>query len=161
MADENTPKHRISHLLTPETIGLQLTGANRDEVLRELVHLIPALEKQPSERDRLLRALIQREIMHSTGIGDGLALPHTRNTLGGLVDHPLIAMGRHSSGIPFGAIDGKPVRLFFLLLSTSVPEHLHLLACTSRLLRNARLREGLLSASDAHTVLTLLRQAEP
>ena len=160
MADNTTLDLRISNLLTPVTIGLHLRGTGRDQVLRELVELIPALRARASERERLLRALIEREIMHSTGIGDGLALPHTRNTLGGLVDHPLIAMGRHPTGISFAAIDGKPVRLFFLLLSTSVPEHLYLLARISRLLRNPTLREGLLTAPRPETVMTLLQQAE-
>jgi mannitol/fructose-specific phosphotransferase system IIA component (Ntr-type) len=155
-----TPNFRISELLTPDTIGLHLQGTNRDQVLDELVNLIPALRPRSSERERLLRALIERETLHSTGIGDGLALPHTRNTLGGLVDRPLIALGRHPTGIPFAAIDGKPVQLFFLLLSTSVPEHLHLLARTSRLLRDPALHEGLLTASNPDSVMTLLRQAE-
>jgi mannitol/fructose-specific phosphotransferase system IIA component (Ntr-type) len=160
MADDSTPNLRISNLLAPVNIGLHLQGTGRDQVLRELVDLIPALRARASERERLVRALIEREIMHSTGIGDGLALPHTRNTLGGLVDHPLIAMGRHPTGIPFAAIDSKPVRLFFLLLSTSVPEHLQILARTSRLLRNPTLREGLLTASRPENVMMLLRQAE-
>lgn len=160
MANESTLNLRISDLLAPVNIGLHLQGTGRDQVLRELVDLIPALRARASERERLVRALIEREIMHSTGIGDGLALPHTRNTLGGLVDHPLIAIGRHPTGIPFAAIDGKPVRLFFLLLSTSVPEHLQMLARTSRLLRNPTLRDGLLTASRPEHVITLLQQAE-
>jgi mannitol/fructose-specific phosphotransferase system IIA component (Ntr-type) len=151
---------RISELLNPEAMHLAMTGSSRDEILRDLVGLVPPLKGRPVEQDRLLQALIEREGMHSTGIGEGLALPHTRNTLGGLVERPLIAVGRHPRGVAFGAIDGKPVHLFFLLLTTSVTEHLSLLARLSRLLRVARLRTQLLSARDPAEIIAAVQQAE-
>ena len=105
-------------------------------------------------------ALREREELHSTGIGDGVALPHARNALVGLVDHPIIVFGRHPQGIPYGAIDGMPARLFFLLVAPTVTQHLAVLARVSRLLRDPKIRQGLLAASSAENVLAIIRDAE-
>src|SRR5512139_3847519 len=135
----------LSELLSPETINLNLRSGDRDSVLEELTDQIPQLKDQPEARQTLLRALHERETLHSTGIGDGIALPHARNALVGLVDHSLIVFGRHPTGIPFGAIDNIPARLFFLLVAPTVTQHLAILARLSRLLRDPRLRQKLLT----------------
>jgi mannitol/fructose-specific phosphotransferase system IIA component (Ntr-type) len=150
----------LSELISPATINLNLQSADREAVLEELVHQIPALAKEPDARQKLVRALHEREQLHSTGIGDGVALPHARNALVGLVDRPLIVFGRHTQGIPFGAIDGAPARIFFLLVAPTVTEHLAVLARISRLLRDPVLRQNLLSADSAKKVLVLIREAE-
>jgi len=160
MATDPNQHLSIAALLHPEAIQLQLHGSDRDEVLQELVDLVPALQDRPDARQTLLQGLKEREEMHSTGIGDGLALPHTRNALGGLVGEPLIAFGRHARGVPYGAIDGQPVRFFFLLLTTSITEHLHVLARLSRLLRAPGLRETLLTAPTPEVLIAGMRQAE-
>ena len=136
----------LSELLSPAAINLKLASLDRDSVLGELVNQIPELAKQAAARQKLLRALQQREQLHSTGVGDGVALPHAREALVGVVDHALIVFGRHAQGIAFGAIDNVPARLFFLLVAPSVTEHLAILARLSRLLREARLRQALLTA---------------
>src|SRR5262249_44964442 len=102
----------LHELLSATTGNLNLKSADREYVLEELVDLIPELKNQPEERQTLLRALHEREQLHSTGIGDGIALPHARNALVGLVDHPIIVFGRHAQGIPYGAIDAAPAHLF-------------------------------------------------
>jgi mannitol/fructose-specific phosphotransferase system IIA component (Ntr-type) len=150
----------LSELISPATINLNLQSADREAVLDELVHQIPALAKDPDARQKLVRALHEREQLHSTGIGDGVALPHARNALVGLVDRPLIVFGRHTQGIAFGAIDGAPTRMFFLLVAPTVTEHLAVLARISRLLRDPVLRQNLLSADSAKKVLVLIRDAE-
>src|SRR5690349_20814364 len=103
----------LHELLSPATINLNLTSSDNEAVLAELVDQIPELRNEPQERQTLLHALHEREQLHSTGIGDGIALPHARNALVGLVDHPIIVFGRHSQGIAYNAIDGIPARLFF------------------------------------------------
>jgi mannitol/fructose-specific phosphotransferase system IIA component (Ntr-type) len=150
----------LSEFISPATINLNLQSADREAVLDELVHQIPALAKDPDARQKLVRALHEREQLHSTGIGDGVALPHARNALVGLVDRPLIVFGRHAQGIAFGAIDGAPTRMFFLLVAPTVTEHLAVLARISRLLRDPVLRQNLLSADSAKKVLVLIREAE-
>ena len=79
----------LNKLLSPAVINLNLTSADRDSVLGELVNQIPQLATQPKARQTLLRALHEREQLHSTGIGDGIAVPHSRNALVGLVDQPI------------------------------------------------------------------------
>jgi mannitol/fructose-specific phosphotransferase system IIA component (Ntr-type) len=150
----------LSELISPTTINLNLAGAGRDAVLEELVAQIPALADQPEARQTLLRALHEREQLHSTGIGDGVALPHARNALVGLVSEPAIVFGRHAKGVPYGAIDGVPARLFFLVIAPTVTQHLNALARISRLLRDPKLRKSLLLADNAKKVQSLFREAE-
>ena len=150
----------VSELLSPAAINLKLASLVRDSVLGELVNQIPELAKQAAARQKLLRALQQREQLHSTGVGDGVALPHAREALVGVVDHALIVFGRHAQGIAFGAIDNVPARLFFLLVAPSVTEHLAILARLSRLLREAKLRQALLTADRPDRVIELIQEAE-
>jgi nitrogen PTS system EIIA component len=150
----------LSGLLTPASINLDLKSVDRDSVLDELVNQIPQLAKLPEARQTLLRALREREQLHSTGIGDGIALPHSRNALVGLVDQPIMVFGRHHQGIPYDAIDGIPARLFFLLIAPTVTQHLAILARLGRLLRDPRLRQNLLSVDSAEKVIALIREGE-
>jgi nitrogen PTS system EIIA component len=150
----------LSELLSPATINLDLQSADRDSVLKELVQQIPQLAKEPAGRQTLLRALHEREQLHSTGIGDGVALPHARNALVGLVDDSLMVFGRHPRGIPYDAVDGVPARLFFLLLAPTVTQHLAILARLCRILRDPKLRHDLLAAETADAVIALIREAE-
>ena len=150
----------LSELLSVPTIKLDLAGRDRDGVLNELVGLIPHIEENFEMRNTLLRALHDREQLHSTGIGDGVALPHARNALVALVDKPVIVFGRHAKGIPYGAIDGKPAQLFFLLIAPTVTQHLAILARISRVLRDAKLRQALLTADKPEKALALIKDAE-
>jgi mannitol/fructose-specific phosphotransferase system IIA component (Ntr-type) len=150
----------VSELIGPATIELQLRGSQRDEVLNALVARIPEIANRPEAKETLLRALQEREQLHSTGIGDGVALPHARNALVGLVEKPVVVFGRHDQGIPYGAIDNQPARLFFLLVTTTVTQHLALLARISRLVRDPKLRRNLNSADTAQKVIALISEAE-
>jgi mannitol/fructose-specific phosphotransferase system IIA component (Ntr-type) len=150
----------LSALFSPAAINLDLKGDSRDAVLTELVNQIKEIADRPDARATLLRALQEREQLHSTGIGDGVALPHARNGLVGLVDHPVVVFGRHAEGVAYGAIDNAPARLFFLLIAPTVTEHLAILARLSRILRNPKLRAALLTAPTAEKVIGLIRDAE-
>jgi mannitol/fructose-specific phosphotransferase system IIA component (Ntr-type) len=150
----------LGDLIKPARIKLKLEGADRDAVLRELVDLIPETQESEQARDRLLKALRDREELHSTGIGDGVALPHARNALVGLVNDPVIVFGRHSSGIPYAAVDGKPAQLFFLIVAPSVTSHLAVLARLSRVLHDPKLRQQLLKAETVAGVIEMVLAAE-
>ena len=157
---QNSGKIVLSELISPATIELKLTGPDREAVFEQLVAKIPALASQPDARQTLLNALHEREQLHSTGIGDGVALPHARNALVGLVEEPVIVFGRHNVGIPYGALDGVPAKLFFLVIAPTVTQHLAALARISRLLREPKLRQNLLAADGADKVQSILREAE-
>ena len=150
----------LNDLLPTSAINLHLASTERREVLQELVNQIAEIAPDAAARKALLHALEEREKLHSTGIGDGIALPHARNALVGVVEHPILVFGRHSTGIPFGAIDGAPARLFFLIVAPTVKQHLAMLARISRLLRDPKLRQGLLGAETEVEVRELLRAAE-
>ena len=160
MATSESTRFCISNLMSAATIRLQLRGRDREEVLQELIGAIPELATRPDARAALFKALLEREQLHSTGVGDGVALPHARQALANVVEHPVIVLGRHPTGIAYGAIDGQPVKLFLLLVTTTVTEHLQVLARISRLIRNPDLRQNLLTATHPQVVLTLIRQAE-
>jgi mannitol/fructose-specific phosphotransferase system IIA component (Ntr-type) len=157
---ETTGAFVLSELIKPARVKLNLAGMDRDAVLGELVDLIPEAQEEAATREKLLKALHDREQLHSTGIGDGVALPHARNALVGLVDKPIIVFGRHPAGIPYGAIDGKPAQLFFLLVAPSVTQHLAVLARLSRVLHDPRLRQNLLGARTVNEVQKIIAEAE-
>ncbi len=150
----------ITDLICLATVELHLRGRERDEVLVELVARIPEIADRPDARATLLRALREREQLHSTGIGDGVAVPHARNTVVGLVEKPVIVFGRHDQGIDYGAIDSQPTKLFFLLVTITVAQHLAVLARISRLVRDPKLRQNLTAADRPEKVLALIREAE-
>ena len=150
----------ISDLISLATIELHLRGRQRDDVLTELVAKIPEIADRSEARQTLLRALQEREQLHSTGIGDGVALPHARNALVGLVEKPVVVFGRHEQGIGYAAIDARPARLFFLLVTTTVAQHLAILARLSRLIRDPKLRQNVSTAEKPEKIIALIREAE-
>jgi nitrogen PTS system EIIA component len=105
------------------------------------------------------RGLLEREELGSTGLGRGLAVPHCR--VPG-VDRPWLAVGIHPSGVPFGAADGLPVRLFLALISpaSDPASHLQLLASISRWARGDGAVEALARARDGEDALAILAAAE-
>lgn len=139
---------------------LHLQSNQRDGVLKELVAKVQEIADRPDAQNTLLRALQEREQLCSTGIGDGVALPHCRNALVGLVDRPVLVFGRHDQGISYGSVDDSPAKLFFLLVAPTVSQHLQVLARLSRLLRDPRLRQALMIAERPEKVVLLIQEAE-
>jgi mannitol/fructose-specific phosphotransferase system IIA component (Ntr-type) len=160
MSPNESHRLLLGDLLSPATIELHLRAHSKEEVLAELVARVTELATRPNDQETLLHALLEREGLHSTGIGDGIALPHARNALVGLVSQPAIVFGRHTGGIPFGSIDGTPATLFFLLVAPTVSIHLHILARISRLLRQHNLRRELLLVERPERALGLIRESE-
>ncbi len=149
----------VAGALHPRRINLNLAATDKDGVLRELVALIVApQEKRPFEM--LFKALKAREDLCPTCLNEGVAIPHSRNALVGLVDQPTLAYGRHRVGVDFGALDGQPVRHFFLLCAPNVRDHLQLLARLSRLVSQSAFRAKLVEAATAEQVIDLLQDAE-
>ena len=150
----------LSELLRVEQIQLGLRGADKSAVLKELVELVPEVRKEPGHQELFLHALLERERLHTTAIGDGIALPHARNPMGGLLKRSVLIFGRHGTGVPFGAIDNKPVQILFLIAAPGLTDHLAMLSRLSRVLRDAKLREALLSAKAPQDILRSMQEAE-
>jgi mannitol/fructose-specific phosphotransferase system IIA component (Ntr-type) len=102
---------RLRDFLEPEAIDLELRGATRDAVFEELVGLLRLGEKQAQT---VVRQLLRREVLGSTGFGQGVAIPHCRTLA---VSRLRLAFGRHAAGIPMEAMDGRPVKIFFLIVA--------------------------------------------
>jgi mannitol/fructose-specific phosphotransferase system IIA component (Ntr-type) len=147
----------IGGYLDPRAVDLHLQSGAKDDVLRELVHLIPELKDRAAEQMALWQALVDRERLHTTAVGEGLAFPHARNAMGNLLKKPVVVFGRHDAGVNWGSLDNKPVRLMFMLAAPSLTEHLHLLGQMSRILRNAKLREELLKCATAEQAISILK----
>jgi PTS system nitrogen regulatory IIA component len=114
-------------------------GATRDEVLASVVRL-PGIPDRV-DRDTLLQLLLAREMLGSTGVGGGIAIPHPRTPLVLDVEMPSVAVACYlPKPIDFKAVDGKPVWMLFLMLSPTIQDHLRLLAQLSWALHDAALR---------------------
>lgn len=151
---------RLGNYFSEEVICLDLKSRQRDDILSELIGLIPQLQDRPVEKEKLLDVLKEREELCSTGVGDGVAFPHARNAMVGLVKDPVIVFGRNVEGVPFGSVDGTPVKIFFLVLAPNVTMHLRILARLSRLLRDPHLRNNLITAEHSSRVLSLIKVNE-
>jgi PTS system nitrogen regulatory IIA component len=112
----------------------------------------------PPEQDRqfLLAVLEAREALGSTGIGDGIAIPHVRNPIVLHVARPFLTLCLLRSPVEFGALDGKPVHALFMVVSPTVPMHLRILARLGFVLRDGTLRQMLGSGADAVEILERL-----
>lgn len=145
---------KITEFLAPDSIVSSLSATDKPAVVAELCCL---LEKRvPSVRGKDLPAiLLERENLSSTGIGEGVAIPHGKVTgLKGLV----AAFGVSRQGIDFNAIDGKPTHLFFALLApeNSAGIHLKALARISRIFKNPAFRRSILDAPDAQAIYEII-----
>ena len=149
---------KIAEMLDPDAIVADLRGTGKREVLFELADTL--ISATPGlDRDEVIRVLLERESLGSTGIGDGVAIPHGKLTN---IDRQLIAFGLSRKGVEFDAMDGKPARLFFLLIAPedSVGVHLKTLARISKLLKTSHARERLLSATDRAQIYRIISEEE-
>ncbi len=149
---------KISELLNPLAIVTDLKATGKDAALSELTDAL--LVVAPSlRRDDVLQVLQERERLGSTGIGDGVAIPHGK--LKGMPEL-MLAFGRSISGVDFESMDGQPAHLFFLLLAPeeSVGVHLKALARISKLLKDAEVRQQMLDATDSGQIYKLICERE-
>ncbi len=101
----------LERLLSEERVKIGMKSKNKDEALEELVDL---LKLPQNSKNIILEALKKREVIGSTGIGRGIAIPHTRSTI---VNDVYLAIGVSKEGIDFQSVDNQPVHLFFLLVA--------------------------------------------
>ncbi len=148
----------VADRLTPETVRVGLEGAGKDEVLEALLALL-AGNAAVTDLDQVRQDVLAREAQLSTGVGLGLGLPHAR-TLG--VRGTVAAFATTARPVDFGAHDGAPVRLLFLLVGPEAERgrHLRLLGRVSRLMNRAAFRAALLAAESPADVLALFHEAE-
>jgi PTS system nitrogen regulatory IIA component len=148
---------KILDVLSREAICADLKSADKKGILEELAS--PVAEVAGVSRDDIIRVLMERERLGSTGIGGGIGIPHGKlkelQTL-------FLGFGLSRAGVDFESLDGKPTRIFFLLLTpeNSTGLHLKVLARISRILKNELLKEKLLAAATPEEIYTIIKEED-
>lgn len=147
----------LRRLTRPELIFPDLPGSDAPTVLQSLATRFSEATGLGDARE-IYRRISEREKLASTGIGDGVAIPHCKLPP---VKDPILAIGITREAIDFAAIDGEPVRLFFLILSPedAPAAHLKALSEVSRWIKETDLAPALLANSSAEEILVLLGDA--
>ena len=145
---------KISDILKKEHIIKELDSHDKKNVLDELSSFLED-EGEITSKENLLTALIEREKLGSTGIGENVAIPHAKISE---IDKIITVFGRSKNGVEFESLDQKPVNFIFLVIApeNSTGQHLKALARISRLFKNPSLRESVLRTNEADQIYSIL-----
>ncbi|MEH7110271.1 PTS fructose transporter subunit IIABC, partial [Bacillus sp. JJ1764] len=147
---------RISELLTKSTILLQIEGNQKQDAIDQLVDKLFEANKI-SDKSEFKTAILKREEQSTTGIGDGIAIPHAKTKA---VKEAAIAFGKSATGVNYDSLDGKPAHLFFMIAAPDGANNTHLeaLARLSGLLMKAEVRYELLKATTAEEIIETINR---
>lgn len=151
---------KFADFVSREAVIADLTADTKEGVIREMVRALLDVGKiAPSEYEGIVKGIMKREELGSTGIGKGVAVPHTKHPS---VDRLIGAVGVSSEGVDFTSLDGEKVNLFFLLISPPdrPGDHLRALENVSRQLRDDTFCKFLKQAKSADDILQLLDEAD-
>jgi len=151
---------KIMDFLSKKAVVTDLKSNKKEDILRELVDvLVTAGEIEKRYRNKLIEALMARETLGSTAIGQGVGIPHAKSDC---VKKLVAAFGLSRKGVNFDSLDGEPVYIFFLLLAPadSAGPHLKALARVSRLLKDKYFRDSLRQCQDDKTVIKIITQED-
>jgi PTS system nitrogen regulatory IIA component len=156
--DEADAVPALADALDAGGIFYDLPDTSKERALRALVGVLPL----PADVDRelLLRLFLAREASASTGIGDGIALPHVRNPIVLHVPQPMVTLAFLEKPVDFGALDGKPVQVLFSLISPTTRSHLQLLSRLSFALHAEPFRRAVQRRAPREEILAELRRVE-
>jgi PTS system nitrogen regulatory IIA component len=149
---------KILDILDKECIIPELRSRTKREVLEELTGALLNF-KANLDKEALVEVLLERERLGSTGIGDGIAIPHGKVQD---LDELVLSFGRSTQGIEFDSMDGRPTHLFFLLIApeNSAGIHLRALAKISRLLKSSQFRQRLLEAGTEEELFQVIQEED-
>lgn len=149
---------KIMEFLNTKAIAADLKSATKEGVIRELSVLLTKAGVVKDEKT-LVKVLLDREALGSTGIGQGVGIPHGKSSN---VKELVAAFGISKKGVDFNALDGEPVHIFFLLLAPedSAGPHLKALARISRLLKDKYVRENLIRAQESEEMIRILKEED-
>lgn len=142
----------IFDILKKESVILNLKADSKEEIINELTCSLKTLK---DKKKKIMAALLERESLGSTGIGDNIAIPHAK--ISG-ISKIIAAFGRTNRGVAFNSLDGKPVNFIFLIVApeNSAGAYIKVLARISKLLKNVSLRKSLLKAEDEDKLYNLI-----
>lgn len=154
----NAPLINLGRALQSGGIYYRIEGNDKATALASVVKMMHL----PAEVDRefLLSVLLAREEIASTGIGDGVAIPHVRNPIVLQVPEPTVSLCFLENPIDFKAMDGKPVYCLFTIISPTVRAHLHLLSRLSFSLRDTELKKAIETQATRETIFSLIARVE-
>jgi fructose-specific phosphotransferase system IIA component len=149
---------RLSEILKPENIKIPLVSTQKIDAIKELVQVL-ADTKSVADPKKVLDAVLDREATRTTGIGNGLAIPHGKTT--GANDL-VMAIGRPAEPIEFQSIDGRPVTIIWLVSSPpdKTGPHIQALARISKLMLNDSFRQSLNAATEAREMYDIIVRQE-
>ncbi|KGA99010.1 PTS fructose transporter subunit IIC [Alkalihalobacillus alcalophilus ATCC 27647 = CGMCC 1.3604] len=149
---------KISDLLKKDTMILNLSSSSKEEVLDELIVKLDEAGRL-NDRTKYKEAILTREQQSTTGLGEGIAIPHAKTAA---VKTPAIAFGRSTSGIDFEALDGQPSHLFFMIAASEGAnnEHLATLSKLSTFLMDENFRKNLLEAESLEDIIATIDNKE-
>jgi PTS system nitrogen regulatory IIA component len=139
-------------------IFYDLHGTSKDQALRAVIEVLPLPDGV--DREWLLNLFLAREASASTGVGDGIAIPHVRNPMVLQVSRPLITLCFLGKPVAFEALDGKPVHVLFSLISPTVRTHVQLLSRLSFALHDAGFKEVVTRRGEREAILAEARRVE-
>ena len=155
---DSLPLPTLAEAVEAGGVFYRIEGQTRDEVLGDVVDHLRLPEGV--DRDYLRRVLIVREKLASTGIGEGIAIPHPRNPVLLHVTRPTVTLCFLENAVDFGSLDGQPVKTLFTLISPTLRSHLHLLSRLGYVLQDRSFRQALEDQESRETIFTSLRKAE-
>lgn len=149
---------RLSEILAIDNIIPELKAKDKKGVLGELAEVIARYDAN-IDKDMLVKVLIEREHLGSTGIGDGVAIPHGKLSS---VKQPIVSFGRSKKGLDFDSMDGQPAFLFFLLLApeNSSGIHLQVLTKIARILKSSAFRKELMQVDSRDEIYQTIIQTD-
>lgn len=152
---------KITPLLKEENIIFNFYARSKMQAIQKLVDVIIKNNKiSSSQGEKLSQAVIERERLCSTAVGEGVAIPHPRNVVVDKIRKPLLGIGICKNGMDFESIDGKPTHLIFLLSAPRSDIHLKLMARLSRMLRDKLFRYKLINAQGFKEFIQLIKAKE-
>lgn len=149
----------LSRLTSKDKIIIDCEPGSKEYILRQLI--VPLIEDNTiTNRDRFLEKLLQRERMVSTGVENGIALPHLRHPDQDIVLETSLVIGICKKGTNFESIDGRKTRLFFLICTNDEVLHLKILATIGRMIKTTNIQERFLKSEKSEEILHLLIEYE-
>jgi PTS system nitrogen regulatory IIA component len=149
---------KILDFLSEKSINIDMQAGNKKQVLEALLDVL-VKQGKVTDRKKVLDVLLEREELGSTGIGQGIAIPHGKSSA---VTELTASFAMSKNGVAFDALDGEPVHIFFMLVAPegAAGTHLKALARISGLLKDKYFKKALLSAADSEEVIRVIQEEE-
>lgn len=150
---------KLSDALTPDRIELNLSSTEKVPAIEEMIALV-SRSTDLSDPGAVLRRILDREAVLSTGVDRGVAIPHAPWDE---IDGVVVALGISRSGVDFQSLDGQPVHLIFLILSSRAAQsaYLSVLSRTARIFHSEGMEQRIVEAASEKEIIRLIRQQEP